>query len=245
MRNVKLTIQYDGTRYKGWQRLGNSQMTIQGKIEDVLSKMTGEKIEIFGSGRTDAGVHALNQSANFKTNCQMTAREILDYCYRYLPEDIVVKKVEKVDDKFHARYNVKSKRYLYRIYNYKYHDPFMRKYITHIPEKLNIADMKTAAGYLIGEHDFSSFTAAKSKKKSRVRKIYDINISKEDNIIEIMIHGNGFLHNMVRIIVGTLIEVGSGRMEGEEVLKVLNKKDRRLAGPTAPSKGLFLYNVEY
>lgn len=245
MKNIKLTIQYDGTRYKGWQRLGEGQMTIQGKMEDVLSKMTGEKIEIFGSGRTDAGVHALNQVANFKTNSEMTTKEILDYCYRYLPDDIVVKKVEKAHEKFHARYNVKSKKYLYRIWNYKYHDPFIRKHVTQIPQSLNINDMKKAASYLIGEYDFSSFTTAKSKKKPRVREIFGIDINKEGKIIEIIFEGSGFLHNMVRIIVGTLIEIGLGRMKPDEILDILNKKDRKFAGPTAPAKGLFLYDVEY
>lgn len=245
MKNIKLTIQYDGTRYKGWQRLGDNQMTIQGKIEDVLSRMTQEKIEVFGSGRTDAGVHALGQVANFKTRTQMTNGEILDYCYRYLPEDILVKNVERADERFHARYNVKRKRYLYRIWNHKYHDPFIRRYITHIPEKLNISDMKNAGGYLIGKYDFSSFTGAKSKKKSRVREVYGIDINKENETIEIFIEANGFLHNMVRIIVGTLIEVGTGKMKPEEVLNILNKRDRKLAGPTASPKGLFLYDVEY
>lgn len=245
MTNIKLTICYEGTRYKGWQRLGNNEMTIQGKLEDVLSKMTGEKIEIFGSGRTDAGVHALMQVANFQTDSEMTTKEIQDYCYRYLPDDIVVKKVEKAHEKFHSRYNVKSKSYVYKIYNGKYHDPFTRKHITHVSESLNIAQMKRAADLLTGEHDFSSFTSAKSKKKSRVREIYDIEINKNDKSIEIILRGNGFLHNMVRIIVGTLIEVGLGRMKPDEVLKILNKKDRKFAGPTAPAKGLFLHSVEY
>ncbi|WP_432661782.1 tRNA pseudouridine(38-40) synthase TruA [Wukongibacter baidiensis] len=245
MKNIKLIVQYDGSRYKGWQRLGDSDMTVQGKLEDVLSKMTGEKVEIFGSGRTDAGVHALMQMANFKTNSELSSKEILDYCYRYLPDDIVVKKVRKADDRFHSRYSVKRKRYLYKILNYQLHDPFTRKYITHIPENLNIKAMEKAANYLVGEHDFSSFTTAKSKKKSRVRTIYDIDINKEDKIVEIMINGSGFLHNMVRIIVGTLIEVGLGRLKPEKVLHILNKKDRKLAGPTAPAKGLFLYDVEY
>ncbi|WP_432405220.1 tRNA pseudouridine(38-40) synthase TruA [Wukongibacter sp. M2B1] len=245
MKNIKLIVQYDGSRYKGWQRLGDSDMTVQRKLEDVLSKMTGEKVEIFGSGRTDAGVHALMQVANFKTNSELSTNEILDYCYRYLPDDIVVKKVKKVDDRFHSRYSVKRKRYLYRILNHPYHDPFTRKYITHVPESLNIKAMEKAANHLVGEHDFSSFTTAKSKKKSRVRKIYDIDINQEHKIVEIMISGSGFLHNMVRIIVGTLIEVGLGKMNTEEVLDILNKKDRRLAGPTAPARGLFLYDVEY
>jgi len=245
MRNVKLTISYDGTRYRGWQRLGNSDMTIQGKIEDVLSRMTGKKVEIIGSGRTDGGVHALMQVANFKTNVHMTNNEILEYCYNYLPEDIVVKRVENANEKFHSRYNVKSKSYLYRIWNHRYHDPFNRKHITHIPERLNIAEMKKAANLLVGELDFSSFTSAKSKKKSRVREIYDIDINKKDEIIEIIVRGNGFLHNMVRIMVGTLIEVGLDRMKSDEVLEILNKKERKFAGPTASAKGLYLYSIEY
>lgn len=245
MKNIKLIIEYDGSRYKGWQRLGDSDMTIQGKLEEVLSKMTGERVEVFGSGRTDAGVHALMQVANFKTNTQLSTKEILDYCYRYLPDDIVVRKVKKANDRFHSRYSVKSKIYLYKILNHPYHNPFTRKYITHIPERLNIKDMEDASSYLIGEHDFSSFTTAKSKKKSRVRKIYSIDINKEENIVEIIIGGSGFLHNMMRIIVGTLIDVGLGKLESEEVMEILNKKDRKLAGPTAPAKGLFLYDVEY
>ncbi len=245
MRNIKLTISYDGTRYKGWQRLGNSEMTIQGKIEDVLSKMTGKNVEIIGSGRTDGGVHALMQVANFRTKSKMSNNEILEYLYKYLPEDIVVKKVESANEKFHARYNVKSKSYLYKIWNYRYHNPLIRKHINHIPERLNISEMKKAARLFIGEHDFSSFTSAKSKKKSRVREVYGIDINKEDEIIEIIIRGNGFLHNMVRIMVGTLLEVGLDRMKSDEVLEILDKKDRRLAGPTAPAKGLYLYSIEY
>ncbi|MCT4562861.1 MAG: tRNA pseudouridine(38-40) synthase TruA [Maledivibacter sp.] len=245
MGNIRLIIQYDGSRYKGWQRLGDGQMTIQGKLEDVLSKMTEENVELFGSGRTDAGVHALNQVANFNTSCEMTTNEILDYCYRYLPDDIVVKRVERASGKFHARYNVRRKKYLYKIWNHKYHDPFMRKHITHIEETLNIDNMRKAASYFIGEHDFTSFTTAKSKKKSRVRKVFEVDITKDNNIIAITVQGSGFLHNMVRIMVGTLIEVGVGRMRPEEVAKILNKKDRSKAGPTAPAQGLFLYDVEY
>ncbi|RKD20869.1 tRNA pseudouridine38-40 synthase [Caminicella sporogenes DSM 14501] len=245
MRNIKLVIQYDGSRYRGWQRLGDTDNTIQAKIENVLSRMTGEQVEIIGSGRTDAGVHALNQVANFKTNSTMSTSEIQDYCYRYLPDDIVIKSVEEVDDRFHARYNVKGKKYLYRILNSKYHDPFIRKYITHVPEKLDLEAMKTAANYFIGEHDFTSFTTAKSKKKSRVKKVFDVEIFKDGDIIEILFYGKGFLHNMVRIMVGTLLEVGYGKMKPEYIKELLEKKDRSLAGPTAPPQGLFLYEVEY
>lgn len=246
MRNIKLIIQYDGSRYKGWQRLGDTDNTIQGKIESVLSKMTDENVEIIGSGRTDAGVHALNQIANFKTNSKMKVKEINDYLYKYLPDDIVVKSIEEIDKKFHSRYNAVSKIYNYRISNNNYHDVFKRKYCVHIPEKLNIEKMKQACICLIGEHDFTSFTTLKSKKKSKVREIYSINIEKyNNNIIDITFHGNGFLYNMIRIIIGTLLEVGHGKIKPEEVSKILNKNDRSFAGPTADAKGLFLVEVKY
>lgn len=245
MRNIKLTMQYDGTRYKGWQKQDNTDMTIQGKVEAVLNRMTNEDIEIIGSGRTDAGVHAIGQVANFKTESNFTLKEIKDFLYTYLPDDIVVASVEEVDDRFHSRYNAISKKYMYRIWNDKYHNPFWRKYAVHIQESLNISEMKKAADYLIGEHDFSSFTTLKSKKKSKVREIYSIKIIKNDNQIDIVFHGNGFLYNMVRIIVGTLLEVGLGNIKADKVKEILNKQDRKYAGPTAVAKGLYLLQVEY
>ncbi len=154
-------MQYDGTRYRGWQRLGDSDNTIQGKIEAVLSRMTGEKIELIGSGRTDAGAHAYSQAANFITASRMSPGEMLDYCYRYLPEDIIVKTAEPADERFHARYNAKSKTYLYRIWNAPRHDVFERKYAWHIPEPLDVNPMQQAAAQFIGRHDFQSFTTLK------------------------------------------------------------------------------------
>ncbi|MCL5780488.1 MAG: tRNA pseudouridine(38-40) synthase TruA [Firmicutes bacterium] len=245
MKNYKLTIQYDGTRYKGWQRLGNTDMTIQARIENVLSKMTGEEIEVIGSGRTDMGVHALGQVANFKTRSLMTVEKIMDYVYRYLPEDIVVTGIEEVDERFHARYSAVSKKYIYRIWNCKYHDPFLHKYTEHIPENLNMEAMRKAASYLIGEHDFSGFKSSRSKKKSNVRTLYSVDINKSECLTEMVFHGNGFLHNMVRIITGTLLEVGLGRMKPEYVKEILEKKDRTLAGPTVAPKGLYLLKVNY
>ena len=245
MRNLKLTMQYDGSRYKGWQRLGSSDMTIQERIENVLIKMTGEKIELIGSGRTDAGVHALQQAANFKTKDQRAVKEIITYLNAYLPEDIVIKRVEEVNERFHARYNAVSKTYMYRIWNHSYSNPFLRKHIVHIQEELNLVAMKQAACFLIGEHDFTSFRASKSKKKSNIRTIYSIEIHKNETIIEMTVHGSGFLHNMVRIIVGTLLEVGRGKMKPETVKYILDQRDRSLAGATAPAKGLFLYTIEY
>jgi len=245
MRNIKIVIEYDGTRYKGWQRLGDSDNTVQHRIETVLSKMAGENIEITASGRTDAGVHATNQVANFRTDCTMSEHKMRSYCYEYLPEDIVVKSVEEVDLNFHARYNVKVKKYVYNICNNKAHDVFTRKYAYHIPQPLNIEKMRKASEILIGEHDFQSFTTLKTKKKSTVRNIYTINILNEDGNIEISIQGNGFMKNMVRLIVGTLVEVGLGERTVNEFADILDKKERQYAGHIAPAKGLFLEEVNY
>ena len=245
MRNIKIVIEYDGTRYKGWQRLGDSDNTVQQRIETVLSKMAGENIEITASGRTDAGVHARNQIANFRTECTISEHKILSYCYEYLPEDIVVKSVEEVDLNFHARYHAKVKKYVYNICNNKTHDVFTRKYSYHIPQTLSIEKMRKASEFLIGEHDFQSFTTLKTKKKSTVRNIYTINIVNNDGNIEISIQGNGFMKNMVRLIVGTLLEVGLGERTVEEIAVILDKKERQYAGHIAPAKGLFLEEVNY
>ena len=245
MRNIKLTIQYDGSRYKGFQRLKDNDNTIQGKIEDVLTRMTEEKIEIIGSGRTDMGVHAYKQVANFKTNSNLSVEKMNDYLYKYLPEDIVINDICEVDDRFHARYNAKGKVYLYKIYNTKHHDVFLRKYTTHVEKPLDIEAMKEASKYLIGEHDFTSFASSKSKKKSNVREIYSITINKNKEVIDIFVEGNGFLYNMVRIIVGALIDVGLHRKSPEDIKEMLERKDRSQASDTAPAKGLYLYSVKY
>ena len=245
MRNIKIVIEYDGTRYKGWQRLGDSDNTIQHKVEAVLSKMAEENIEIIGSGRTDAGVHATNQVANFRTECMMPDHKMRSYCYEYLPEDIVVKTVEEVDLNFHARYNAKVKKYVYNICNNKAHNVFTRKYDYHVPLPLNIENMRRASEILIGEHDFQSFTTLKTKKKSTIRNIYTINIVNDDGNIEISVQGNGFMKNMVRLIVGTLVEVGLGERPANEISDILDKKERKYAGHIAPAKGLFLEEVNY
>lgn len=245
MRNIKITIEYDGSRYKGFQRLNDSENTIQGKIESVLSKMADEKIEIIASGRTDMGVHAHNQVANFKTSSNLSIKKINEYLNKYLPEDIVIKKVEEVEDRFHSRYNVKQKVYLYKINNSKTQDVFLRKYSTHIEKPLDIELMKKASEYLVGEHDFTSFASSKSKKKSNVREIYSITINKNKDIIDIFVEGNGFLYNMVRIIVGALIDVGLHKKTPEDVKIMLDKKNRSEASDTAPAKGLYLYSVKY
>ncbi len=245
MRNIKLVIQYDGSKYRGWQRLGDSDKTIQGKLEQVLGQMTNEKIELIGSGRTDAGVHAFHQVANFHTKSDFSEDAILDYLYKYLPEDIVVIDAKEEDKMFHSRHHVKGKKYLYRIWNSKRHNPFMRKHCTHVAEPLDIRLMREAAAYFIGKHDFSSFTSLKGKNKSKEREIFSVEIEKDKELMNIIFYGNGFLYNMVRIMAGTLIEVGAGRIKSHSIPEILAKKDRTLAGPTAPTSGLILYDVEY
>lgn len=245
MRNIKMIIQYDGSNFKGFQRLKDNDNTIQGKIEDVLSKMTEEKIEIIASGRTDMGVHALGQVANFKTKSDLSVEKMQKYLYKYLPESIVVTKMEEVDDRFHSRYNAKSKIYMYRIDNSTYHNPFNRKYTYHVDKKLDLDKMKEASKYLIGKHDFSSFASSRSKKKSHVRTIEYIKIQEKNNIVEIYVKGDGFLYNMVRIIVGTLIDVGHGKTKPEALKEMLEAKNRTAACDTAPAKGLYLLDVQY
>lgn len=247
MRNIKLTIEYDGSRYDGWQRLGKNsgQMTIQGKIEEVLKKMTGEDIELDGSGRTDAGVHAYAQVANFHTNTTMKCYEIKHYLNRYLPRDIAVFEVEEVDERFHSRLNVKSKKYIYRIAIGEVPSVFDRKYTYYCFDRLDVAAMKKAAAYLIGRHDFKAFSSIKKTNKSTVREIYDIDIYNDGREIQITVHGSGFLYNMVRIIAGTLIEVGKGERKPEDMKRILDSRDREQAGVTAPAQGLFLLEVEY
>ncbi|CUH93337.1 tRNA pseudouridine(38-40) synthase TruA [Herbinix luporum] len=245
MANYRLTIQYDGGRYKGWQRLGRGENTIQGKLENVISELIGVDTEIIGCSRTDAGVHALCQVANFHTDKQFTEKEIMDYFIRYLPKDISVVKVELVPDKFHARYHAKSKTYLYKIWNRKYPNPFMRKYSMHIEEKLDLEEMKKAAAFFIGKHDFTAYSNAKSKKKSMVRNIISIDIKEEEGFVNIRICGDGFLYNMVRKIVGTLIEVGLGKKKPCDIPHILESKLRKETGIIAEAGGLYLEKVEY
>lgn len=245
MRNLKMTIAYDGFKYKGWQKQKDTDLTIQGKIEAVLSKMTGEAIQIVGCGRTDSGVHAENYIANFHTKCTFSTDTMLDYLYEYLPEDIGIKAIEDVPERFHARYNVKSKTYVYKINNNKFRDIFNRKYTYHLAQKLDLTEMRNAAEVLIGSHDFQSFTNMRNSDKSTIRTINYINIVEKDGLLVIEVNGNGFLWNMVRIIVGTLIEVGKGNLKPIDVKKTLDEKKRSEAGPLAQAKGLFLRDVKY
>lgn len=245
MQNYKIVIQYDGTRYRGWQGQNSTDQTIQGKIEYVLSEMAGEPIEITGSGRTDAGVHAIGQVANFHWKADGNCEQIRDYLNHYLPEDIAVSSVEKVDERFHSRYQAEAKTYLYRIHTDKIPNVFARKYVYDYQTPLDIARMKKAALLLTGTHDFKSFCGNKKMKKSTVRTIYEIRIEETEQEVQISYTGNGFLQNMVRILTGTLIEIGDGRRTPESVIEILAAENREAAGYTAPACGLTLVNVRY
>ncbi|MSS62560.1 tRNA pseudouridine(38-40) synthase TruA [Velocimicrobium porci] len=244
-RNIKLVISYDGSRYNGWQRQGNTSKTIQEKIEQVLSKMTGEEIEIHGSGRTDAGVHAKGQVANFITDSKLPIEQIKNYLNQYLPNDIAVLEVMEVKERFHARLNAVKKRYNYTIWNDNVPNVFERNYMYTVEEPLDLEKMKQAADYLIGEHDFKSFCANKRMKKSTIRTIYAINIYSAGSKIVLSFEGNGFLYNMVRIMAGTLIEVGLGEITPEQIVRILERREREAAGALAPAKGLCLEKVWY
>lgn len=245
LRNIKLIVEYDGGRYKGWQRLQGVEATIQGKLEEVVSKMLSTKTEIIGSGRTDAGAHAEMQVANFHTSSNMPIEEMQGYMNHYLPQDIVVKEIKAVDERFHSRYNVKSKVYIYQIWNSRIPSAFERKYSYHIPEELDIKEMGKAAHKLIGTHDFIAFSSVKKSNKSTVRNISSIEIERVKEMVLIKVEGDGFLHNMVRIIVGTLIEVGLGRRTPDYIESIFKGGKRLEAGQTVPAQGLFLHEVKY
>jgi tRNA pseudouridine38-40 synthase len=245
MRNIKMIIQYDGTRYKGWQKQNENVNTVQGRLENILNKMVGEEVQLVGCGRTDAGVHALNYIANFHTNSNMNIEEMYKYIVDNLPDDIALLSLKNASERFHARYNILSKTYMYRINNSPVKDVFDRRYVHNIHEKLDLDKMRICSEVLVGTHDFQSFTTLKSKTKSTVRTINYINIEQKDNIIEIDVNGNGFLWNMVRIILGTLIEAGKGKLKQDDIENILNAKRRAEAGPMVPAKALFLKDVEY
>jgi tRNA pseudouridine38-40 synthase len=244
MRNFKITVQYDGTKYNGWQRQGNTKNTIQERFENVLSRMCGSDVEIFASGRTDAGVHADEQTANFKCDTVMDKEQIKDYLNKYLPEDIRVTSLDAVDMRFHSRLNAKSKTYEYTIATEK-PDVFIRKYVFFADRKPDVEKMRNAAELMVGKHDFKGFSSVGRTKKSTVRTINFIDIEEKDGLIKIRINGDGFLYNMVRIIVGTLIKVGLGVYPPEHVKEILEAKDRNVAGPKAPAKGLTLIEIAY
>lgn len=245
MKNYKITIQYDGTRYKGWQVQKSTDMTIQGKIQSVLKEMTGQEIEVIGSGRTDAGVHAYGQVANFHVPEHFKAQEILEYLNHYLPMDIAVIDIEEVDERFHARFNAVEKTYMYRIHTSAVPNVFERKYMYNYTEYLDVNKMKEAANMLLGTHDFMAFCGNKKMKKSTIRTVTAIDIEEKEDEIQISYTGDGFLQQMIRIMTGTLIEVGNGTKQPNDIVAILESKDRQNAGYTVPAEGLILKSVTY
>lgn len=243
--NYKLTIQYDGSRYDGWQKQGNTDNTIQDKLEGVLSRLAGEPVEVHGAGRTDAGVHALGQTASVKLPGDRAPEEVMAYANRYLPEDIAVTAAEGADDRFHARLSARGKVYRYAIRLGGVPDVFRRKYQYRVEGPLDVAAMERAAALLTGTHDYRSFCANRRYKKSTVRTIRAIDIRADGPDLTITFRGDGFLYNMVRILTGTLLEVGLGERAAEEMPTILAAKDRSAAGRTAPAQGLTLVEVEY
>ncbi len=244
MHNYRLDICYDGSRYRGWQRLPGKDDTIQGKLETALSRILGEEIEISGSGRTDAGVHARGQVANFHCESPMPAQEILSQLRRFLPEDIGILGCKAVSPRFHARLNAKEKTYRYRIWNSEAPCVFERKFVALMPQALDMRAMQRAADHFLGEHDFAAFCTNAKMKKSTVRFIRSLEISRQGPELIITVTGNGFLQNMVRILVGTLVEVGRGERSADSIPGLFHGK-RADAGFLAPAQGLCLMEVFY
>lgn len=244
MKNYRLTLSYEGTRYRGWQKQGNTSGSIQEKLEDTLSRILGEDIALHGSGRTDGGVHALGQVASFKTNSALASKDILSALRNYLPEDIGALSLEEANPRFHARLNALSKTYEYRIWNSPLPCVFPRRWVWIMQEPLDLQPMKQAAALLCGTHDFSAFRTGKSNK-SAVRTIHSIELFSVGEELRIRFTGDGFLYNMVRILTGTLVEVGEGKRSPLSMKELLHSKNRSLAGITAPAQGLTLLEVHY
>lgn len=244
MKRVMLTVAYDGTAYHGWQVQPNG-VTIEGELNRVLKELTGEEIQVIGASRTDAGVHGLCNIAVFDTESNIPGEKFSYALNQRLPEDINVVDSCEVAEDFHPRHVSSKKTYEYKIYNAKFPDPTKRlySYFTYTP--LNVEKMQEAATYLIGEHDFKSFCAPAAVVETTVRTLYKAEVIQDEEYIRIRVQGNGFLYNMVRIIVGTLMEVGSGKRQPEDIKTILEAKDRNAAGPTAPARGLMLINYEF
>ena len=245
MQNYKLTIQYDGSRYSGWQVQGNTEQTVQGKLQRVLGALDGGEVEVHGSGRTDAGVHARTQIANVRLRTEPDCAAVLEYCWTHLPRDIAVIAVEPAPERFHARLNARAKRYVYRIWNSPIPNVFERKFLCQQTEPLDVEAMRRAADHLCGTHDFRSFCGLRRFKKSTVRTVTAIEIERLGPEVRFRFTGNGFLNQMVRILTGTLVEVGLGLRTPEEMPAVLNARDRSASGRTMPPEGLILDAVFY
>lgn len=245
MRNILLTIEYDGTNYYGWQVQGPEVPTVQQKLREVLQKVLQEEILVLGASRTDRGVHAKGQAANFKTNSKMPLARLKEALNGLLPQDITVKSLKEVPLRFHAQFDAKEKTYRYTILNRSFSTPFLQRYSNLVRVPLDIRLMAKEAKGLVGKHDFSSFQGRGRIAKSAVRQIKNLSVRKEGNFLYIEVTANGFLYNMVRNIVGTLIEIGRGYFSEGSIKRILKAKNRDLAGPTAPAKGLCLLKVKY
>ncbi len=262
MRNIKLTLEYDGTNYCGWQVQNDRQRTetreqkpenrirfkkraIQEVIEKALQRILQEKIKIIASGRTDSGVHASAQVANFRTKSKIPPQNIRRALNTYLPDDIAVINIEEIPLKFHSRFDARSKAYRYTILNRENPSALCRDFACHIRRKLDFNLMKRESRCLVGKHNFKSFQAQDKKEMASVRTIKRLRLSRSGDFINIEIEADGFLYNMVRNIIGTLVEIGRGRIKKGELKKILSAKNRKLAGPTAPAKGLCLIEVNY
>ena len=249
MKNFKLVVSYDGTRYFGWEHQPDTEMTIQGKLESVLNQMTempeGESVTVIGAGRTDAGVHARAMTCNVLLNTDKTEEEVQAYMNRYLPDDISVNSVKLAADRFHSRFKAIGKTYRYTCWYGASKPVFDRRYLTVLDKKPDVERMREAAEYLIGMHDYRSFCGNSRMKKSSIRVVDVIRIEESGNYIRFYFHGNGFLQNMVRIMTGTLLEVGMGKREPGDLEEIIEARDRKKAGYTAPAQGLCLMKVDY
>ena len=244
MRRIKLTIEYDGSMYSGWQKQPN-QKTIQGEIEDAIFRTIGQKVEVFGSGRTDAGVHAYNQTAHFDLEVPVPISKLCDILNSALPLDITIKEAVEVEEDFHARFSIKKKIYLYKIFNSKEKNSFLARRMAQIKKTLDIEKMKEVAKIIEGRHDFHGFCSANTCTNDFVRKIYQIDVRQDGDYIFVSVCGNGFLYNMVRIIVGTLVDYSLGKLSLNDIKVALNEGDRSKSGQTMPACGLYLYQTEY
>lgn len=244
MRNIKLIIEYDGTNYGGWQKQKNN-ITIQGEIEKAIFKVTGEVVDLTGSSRTDAGVHARGMVANFTTESRVPSERFREAINSKLPDDIAIIKSEEVDENFHARYCSKGKMYSYTIVNREEKVAIAKNFVYAVKDELDINKMKEACKFFIGKHDFKAFKTTGSSVKTSVRTIYTLTVEKEGHNIKVNISADGFLYNMVRIIVGTLIEVGKGKIDFNKISKIIDLGDRTKAGPCVPPNGLVLEEVYY
>ena len=245
LQNYKLLLAYDGSRYAGWQRLARTEQTVQGKVETALSRLTGQAVQICGSGRTDAGVHAEGQVASFRLETAVDCGVLLEQLRRYLPEDIGALALEPAPERFHARLSARRKTYRYRIWNSSLPCVFERKYVYPVPQPLDAGLMEQEARQLLGTHDFAAFCTRRSEKKSTVRTLEQVRVEQTGQELRLYYTADGFLYNMARILTGTLIEIGDGRRPPQTMGVVLESRRRELAGYTAPAKGLCLMEVEY